>query len=265
MVDPVKLGNDWKLKIEDYDPKFDYPEHPECDKVQGIHLRVPPSENGGYLETGMSFIPKLGKKIYSGDFNLLTIIPPATCLMEDTMVKCLGDSISVIAKYTQESTLTPDPKERIYLIASGYIASLHVADATSKGLIPIPSFQNEYVEGNFQDGTRLKSSFVTRSPLCSQVVINGPSESYALKMVSKSNSKVVGINPNNLKGGGSSDITIKLKDGTTYIITYPTFTVNNGCTSDKRVYFNNDIIPYIWDKTNKLMLKFEFKMADKSS
>ena len=64
-----------EVKIRAFDKNTVYTEHQDCDNFTGIRLRVGDDAFAG----SAALLQKMSLEVLKGNFNLLSVIPPAIC------------------------------------------------------------------------------------------------------------------------------------------------------------------------------------------
>ena len=105
------------VKIEPLDHNGKFHSHPLIEKNgQGLMLKT----DGDFISTLSSFIAKIGSHIFSGNFDLATLIPPSSLMVPTPLLAMYMDSFQYGLKFFKKAALeTKDPVERLRLITAG--------------------------------------------------------------------------------------------------------------------------------------------------
>ena len=155
--------------------------------------------------------------------------------------------------------MTEDKKERLRLISVGVLANYYLSDQHSCGMIPLPVFKDEFLEGRLSDGTYFKTCYHIHSPPKNKFELHGPNECYKYEGIVQTSAGVANFNPNYLVGCRKGKSILTLKNGTEYKIGWPTFAIDSALTCKKSIRYTNKTPAYVWDKTNQLIVWFYFR------
>ena len=103
-------------------------------------------------------------------------------------------SNTIIPKFFKAASNSDCKIEKLRLISTGLLASQYLPDSESCGMIPIPVFKDEFLEGTLSDGTFFRTDFHTRNPPKNKITIMGPEGCYIYKATVQTSAKVTPFN-----------------------------------------------------------------------
>ena len=251
-----------QLSEEFYDPNYNYPEHKIALEKTGTRLYAEQT----LMQVIAEFLVKITKHMMRGNFNFGAIIPPSALLLDIDALELQQLCVLVFQKYAKMATQAKDPIVRLKQLATGVLANFNVVDNKTKGLIPIPVFKNDYLEGCTQDGTYLFTRCVTQDPLIIGLRIVGPNRSFIFEENVDVQLSQAPMSLNSVHVTQASNSKVVFEDGTEYSIQYPKIKVENIISNEKfQHYINlekND--NWVWDKTNDLKVVFDWTQKKSS-
>ena len=246
-----------QLQREKYDPSFDYFEHANALEKNGERLY---SDREGLVKAVGKFFWKIGKDFLQGNFDIFKIIPPSVLMCEFNVLQIFHSLQLIEQKYMNMAAQIQDPVERQKQLCTGMLASKHYCNLQYKGLMPIPIFQNEFLEGILDDGTYLMTRCVKTSPVITGCRLVGPDNLYTYYAEFEPKVDPFGGINKAFSFAFLHDWKFILKDGSEYEYNYPFMKISNYLSNEK--VFNLVNITkedcYIWDKTNGQKVIVEF-------
>jgi len=231
------------------------------------------SSDSGLLSTLSSFMLKIGSTILTGNFDLGTLLPPASCMSHLTLLEMYSYSFHHCIKYLKEAAELPKGKnqalERLKLISAGMIADLPTGIIESQANPPIPSFPGEFMEGKMSDGCYFKATQVSRAAKTINTIfdLTGPDEAFKIHVELDTFAHCRGMSDLNcILAGTEGTFEITLKDGTKYEYVEPDIMLHDYMKQNRLAQFyqpEGKAIGII-DKTNNIMCEFMFPEPDRS-
>lgn len=164
---------------------------------------------------GKEMIKIIGRKIFSGEFNLTKISFPIRACHPKTALYNSIATCTVFPYFMNQAAVEKDPVERFKITVSCFLSSSYYLNMFLKPLNPIIG---ETLQATLIDGTKIYAEQVSHHPPISYFLIVGADESYKFSGMYDFEISP-GLNSLTMKNKGKRRV--EFRDGTVIEGTYP--------------------------------------------
>lgn len=132
---------------------------------------------GRLRSSGTEVIKMVGKKIFSGKFNLTQISFPIKCMQAKSIIQCIPMIQSVNSFYLNYAASIKDPLERFKVVMTCTMALIQECQSFEKPLNPV---LGETYQAKCADGADLYVEQTSHHPPISHYLIDGPDGKYTV-------------------------------------------------------------------------------------
>jgi len=104
---------------------------------------------------------------------------------------------------------------------------------------------------------------VSRNPPSNEITVTGPNGNYVFKSTCTLFGGVSPMNFNKFNGSRTGTTTVTFKDGDSYEIVYPSFTIDNALSNHKILKMRSDKGTYVLNKDNNMISELDFVIPQK--
>ncbi|PNH04784.1 Oxysterol-binding protein 9, partial [Tetrabaena socialis] len=174
-------------------------------------------------EAIMQWVRSMGKRLLTGNINLINTPFPVTIFEPRSYLEKLGD-VWVYPRYLAAAAAATDPVERMKLVTTWFVAGLHHAFTNWRK--PFNPILGETWQATLSDGTSMFMEQISHHPPVSAFHMEGPGGSYRFRGLSQPTVSIV-VKYYGFKTVAKGFRYVEFRDGTRIELHYPQYVIKN--------------------------------------